>query len=286
MPWSNSYLRRAGTAPRLGATLFGVLNCVLGGLQLCSGLALGGCAVLYPEVAAPIKPVPPAQTVTPPPPVDLFYIAVRGATIPNRTLDGRRWDELGTGAPDPYAVIYINAEELFRTTVQSDSLEPTWPDSPKLNYTIAKGSKLKVEIWDDNAVNPEPICVQEVKNARAEAQETGEIELYCPGGTRITLDFAPARARWGSGLYYELRGDSVGITRVLRYSPASRAGLVGGEDVLSIGGKPVKGMSENEVKSAINGGVATGVTLSVRAGGETRNVEIKDGPVYWLDGMM
>jgi C2 domain len=247
--------------------------------------AVSGCAVLYPEVAAPIKEPPPAQPLVPPPPVDLYYVAVRKADIPRHTLDGRRWDELGTGAPDPYAVVYINGEELFRTTVQSDSFEPTWPDGPKLNYTVAKGAKLKVEVWDDNAVSPEPICVRELKNVRAEAEESSEVELYCPGGTRVSLDFAPAKARWGSGLYYELRGDGVGITRVLRYSPGSRAGLVGGEDVLSIAGKSVKGMSENEIKSAINGGLASGLKLSVSAHGATRTVDVKDGPVYWLDGM-
>lgn len=271
MPWSNSSRRPTS---HLCVAAFGAVMS-----------ALSGCAVLYPEVAAPLKPVPPAQELTPPPPVDLFYVAVHQVEIPQHTLDGRRWDELGTGAPDPYTVVYINDEELFRTTVQSDAFEPTWPDAPKLNYTIPKGAKVKVEVWDDNAVNPEPICVQELKNARSEAAETGDLQLYCPGGTRITLDFAPAKAQWGSGLFYELRGDGVGITRVLRYSPASRAGLSGGEDVISIGGKSVKGMSENAIKSAINGGVATGVTLSVRAAGTTRNVELKEGPVYWLDGM-
>jgi hypothetical protein len=245
-----------------------------------------GCAVVYPEVAAPLRPVIPVPDPKPAPPVDLFYVAVRSAEIPNHTRDGRRWDELGSGAPDPYAIVFINDEELFRTTVETDSLSPTWKDAPKLNYIIPKGAKVKVEVWDDNAVNPEPICIVEQKNARSEALETGELDMYCQGGGRVDLDFAPAHARWGTGIYYELRGDGAAITRVLRYSPASRAGLSGGEEILKVGGKMVKGMSENQIKSAINGGVQSGVVLSVRANGQVRDVELKDGPVYWLDGML
>jgi C-terminal processing protease CtpA/Prc len=62
--------------------------------------------------------------------------------------------------------------------------------------------------------------------------------------------------------------------------------LSGGEEILKVGGKMVKGMSENQIKSAINGGVQSGVVLSVRANGQVRDVELKDGPVYWLDGML
>jgi C-terminal processing protease CtpA/Prc len=99
------------------------------------------------------------------------------------------------------------------------------------------------------------------------------------------VDFRPAQARWGTGLYYELRGDGVGITRTLRYSPAARAGLRGGEEIVTVNGKAVKVMSENEVRSAINGAAPTGLKLGIVADGQSRTVEFKDGPIYWLDGM-
>jgi hypothetical protein len=244
--------------------------------------ATTGCAVFYPEVETPIRPASASAKLEPPPPPDLFYVAVTRAEVPPRTRGGQPWDEIG-GAPDPYAIVFINGEELLRTTTQSDSYEPTWPESPKKNYTIPKDATLKVELWNDNPINAQPICVQSVRRVRREAAETGEIDLYCDGGARVTVEFRPAKARWGLGFFYELRGDGAAVTRVFKHSPASRAGLRPGDQFVSINGRKVSRMDEKRVRSAINANVKSGLKLEVRSGGETRLVNLEEGPIYALE---
>lgn len=250
------------------------------------GLGLGSmaaCAVIYPELETPVREPPATAEMAPPPPPDLFYVRIERVEVPPRTRGGRPWDDSGDGKADPFAVVYIDGEELFKTTTARDSHEPTWPDQKRRNYTIPKGANLKVEIWNDNPINAQPICIQNVKNVREEARDSGELDLYCDGGGRVVIEFVPAKARWGLGLHYELRGGGPAVTRVLKHSPASRAGLRGGEQILAINGRKVAGMDERGIRSAINANIRTGLDLRVRASGEVKRIRLEEGPIYTLE---
>lgn len=240
--------------------------------------------MFYPEIQTPIQAKPPTEDYEPPPPPDLFYVAVQGAYVPQKTRDGRPWDQAGNGAPDPYVVVIIDGKELFRTGTQRDSYEPTWPEAPKRNYTIPKDATLKIELWNDNPIYAQPICHKTLKRVREEARGVGEIRVTCDGGASVSLDFEPARARWGLGFFYELRGSGAAVTRVLRHSPATRAGLRGGEQLVTINGRSVSGMDEKQIRSAINANIKTGLKLEVRSGGANRNIEVQEGPIYSLVG--
>lgn len=251
-------------------------------------LAVGptfGCAAVYPEIATPVKPVPPGRELMPPPPTDVLYIAIRQVEIPPRTRDGRRWDELGKGAPDPYAKIFLNDHELFVTSTQSDTFKPTWPDAPKQNYRVDKEATLMMEIWDDNALHSQPICSKVFKNLHEEALQNGELRGMCDGGSRIRIDLKPAQAKFGLGLFYELRTESVVVTRTLPLSPASRAGLAGGEEIVEVMGRPVRKMNSAELRSAINANAPQGVTLKIRHGDVFKDVLIQEGPIYDQDSL-
>ena len=47
-------------------------------------------------------------TLEPPPPDDLLFLHVAAADIPKRTRDGRLWDEGGSGAPDPFVIVFVD----------------------------------------------------------------------------------------------------------------------------------------------------------------------------------
>ncbi|HWZ93277.1 MAG TPA: PDZ domain-containing protein, partial [Polyangiaceae bacterium] len=89
-------------------------------------------------------------------------------------------------------------------------------------------------------------------------------------------------AKFGIGLYYELRTYDIFVTRVVGESPAARVGLKRGDQLLKIQGKVVKEMDEESARSLINSNVSTGVTLTIKhvATGAVDDVTLKDGPMY------
>ena len=66
-------------------------------------------------------------------------------------------------------------------------------------------------------------------------------------------------------------------------SPAARAKLRRGDQILKIQGRDVKGMDPESAKSLINSNVSTGVTFSIKhPDGSLSDVTLKDGPIYPL----
>ena len=167
------------------------------------------------------------------------------------------------------------------TVVQANTLTPTWPDQKVGNYRIPHGVPVRVELWDSNAINNHPICVESIGNLLAEVNDEQNLELRCDSGATIEIVVQPAHAKFGLGLYYELGTDDVHVTRVVGESPAARAKLTRGDQLLRIQGRDVKSMDPETVRSLINANVSTGVTFAVRhADGSQSDVTLKDGPIY------
>src|SRR5262249_47600002 len=108
-----------------------------------------------------------------------------------------------------------------------------------------------------------------------------QIRAELDSGGEVVLAVEPAHAMQGLGLWYELRTTSVFITRLLQGSPADRAGIKGGDEVVQIGGKDVKAMTSDEVRSNFNAVPPDGLALGIRhEGGARLNVTLKEGPIY------
>lgn len=244
-------------------------------------LVASGCGAVYPELSAPVRPAP-AGDLTPPPPEELVFLRFIGAEIPPTTRDGRKWDSVGGAAPDPFAKVFVNDQELFRTPVQANTLAPTWQDAERANYRIAKGSRVRVEVWDSNALTHHPICMREISHLHSHvASEPYLIE--CDSGAKLQLRIEAAHAVLGLGFLYELRTLDVYVTRVVQASPAGRVGLQGGDQLVKIQGKPAREMQEGEARSLINTYSRTGLNLTVRhADGNVQDLTLKEGPVYPL----
>ena len=238
------------------------------------------CGAVYPEIATPVR-APGTRLLDPRAPDDLVYLKFANAQIPSRTRDGRQWDSVGGSAPDPFAKLLIDDKELLVTPVQANTLHPTWPDQKVGNYLIPRNTPIRVELWDANAINNHPICVETIGNLLSEASDERNLELRCDSGATIEIVVQPAHAKFGLGLYYELGSDEVRVTRVVRESPAARAQLKRGDYILRIQGREVKGMDPETVRSVINSNVSTGVTFSLKhADGAQDDVTLKDGPMY------
>ena len=248
---------------------------------LLVALGLLGCGAVYPQLGTPVRTPPAHITLTPPPPEELLFVKFAGAVIPKRTRDGRNWDSVGGSLPDVFAKLFVDGKLILETPVQSNSLTPTWPDQRKANYRIRMGAPIKVELWDSNPINNAPVCVADVHDLHAEAIADGPLQISCNSGAELSLEVDPAHARLGVGLFYELRREEVFVTRVLRESPAARAGLARGDQLLKIQGKAVKTMGDGEAQSLINANTATGVTLLVRKVDKSEvELQLKEGAIY------
>jgi hypothetical protein len=250
-------------------------------LVVVAAAPLIGCPAVYPELATGLHKVSGDQKLDPPPPEELRWIRIVSAKIPGRARDGRTWDQAFGSLPDPYARLYVNGKELLRTPAQADTLEPTWPDAPRGNFAVSPDDKLRVEVWDSNPLNDRPIGVRDVGRVSQDQRSSGRIRVELEGGAEVEIAYEPARAMLGLGLWYELRTDSVYVTRLLAQSPADRAGVRAGDRVLKIGGREVSSMSEGEVRSAFNAVPAAGLPLVlVHVDGSSLSITLKEGPIY------
>lgn len=263
-------------APRLAATAV-----ALAGVWALVAAGAHGCATAYPTFATPVRDVPAtSRELDPAPPEDLFYLRMGSAKIPKRTRDGRAWDELGGKAPDPFAIVFLDGREIFRTRPQANTLEPTWPGSPGGNFRVGPRAELRIELFDSNSVQHRPICMVEIAGIDDDAF-TGSREVLCDSGATVTLVVEPAHAVWGVGVALEVHFGEVVVTRVEPESPASRAGLASGARIVAIQGKPVRDMVEGEARSLVNANLRTGISLTVlEDDGATRTVNVREGPIY------
>lgn len=250
-------------------------------------LALGllGCGAVYPQLETPVRTPPGQVKLTPPPPDGLLFLKFAGAVIPTRTRDGRSWDSVGGSLPDAFAKLLVDGKVILETPVQSNSLTPTWPEQLKANYRVRMGAPVRVELWDSNPISNHPICVSDMSELHAQVSSEGPVKVSCDSGAELNLVVEPAHGRLGIGLFYELRREDVAVTRVLSESPAARAGLVRGDQLLKIQGRPVKAMVDGEAQSLINANAATGVTLLVRKLDKSEiELTLKEAAIYPVVG--
>ncbi|HYP97724.1 MAG TPA: PDZ domain-containing protein [Polyangiaceae bacterium] len=261
----------------LSVTVHGLAQALAVG---CLGLCSIACGAVYPEISTPVRAAG-TRRLEPPPPSDLVFLKFAAAHIPNHTRDGRQWDSVGGAAPDPFAKLMIEDKEILVTPVQANTLSPTWPDQKLGNYRIPPSTPVRVELWDSNALNNHPICVETIGNILGETSEEQNLDLRCDSGATIEIVVQPAHAKFGLGLYYELGSDDIHVTRVITESPAGRAKLVAGDQLMRIQGRDVKGMDAETARSLINSNVSTGVNFTVKhLDGSQAEVSLKDGPIY------
>lgn len=246
---------------------------------LCGWLG-GGCAAIYPEIATPVGKPPGSGEVTPAPPDDYALVYVKSATIPRTTRNGRPWGDGKDSLPSSYAVFFIDGQEVYRTDVARDTMEPTWPTQKKANYRLKDETKLKFEIWENHGLLPHPICDKELKKP-ANFIESGEVQVSCPGGASFTIAIEPAKPLWGLGLFYELQSTAVMISRVIPASSAGRAGIKAGDRIIEIMGHPIGELDDGQVQTLMRVNAARGLSLTLQKGQQNpRKVTIKESALY------
>jgi len=248
---------------------------------LALALTVSSCAAVYPELATRSRPVPAGRALDPPPPQDLHWIKFLSGRVPAKTRDGRNWDQVLGRLPDPYAKLFVNEKEILRTPSQQNTLEPTWPDARHGNFELTTADRVRVELWDANPIHDQPIGVRDIGPVTNDMRIAQRIQVELDGGAELTIAFEPAHAILGVGLWYELRTDTCFVTRLLEGSPAARAGVSRGDEVVRIGDTDVHKASADEVRSLFNAISTMGTPLVLKhVGGALANVTLREGPIY------
>ncbi|MBA2449937.1 MAG: S41 family peptidase [Chloroflexi bacterium] len=121
------------------------------------------------------------------------------------------------------------------------------PDAQRLTYGAIRGMLRTLGDADTRLRTPE--------ESRAEAAGwSGELE--------------------GIGACIEARGGPVRVDAPIAESPAARAGLVSGDLILAVDGRPVEGLPLREVVARIRGPRDTEVTLTIRRAEATAPVDV------------
>jgi S1-C subfamily serine protease len=150
---------------------------------------------------------------------------------------------------------------------------------------IPKTAKVRVQLYDSDALADQLLCNEPVSGLASQAA-SGQLQVVCSSGARVWLAVEPARAKLGLGIRYEVRDKDVVITGVARYSPASRAGLKTGDEIVKIQGKDVQSLVEGQAQSLINANSRSGLQLTLRrSDGKLHEVDLEEGPVYLLAGV-
>jgi hypothetical protein len=248
----------------------------IGRILLCF---LVGCSAIYADIPTPVRPAP-SLPQEPGPPDDILSLAIREATIPNRTRDGRSWGKDKGDLPDPYVVILLDDKEILRSEARSDTLHPDWSDTKPQNHRIPPNSDVRVEIWDENTLVSHPICSQHVGHLH-DSTDDGTYEGNCDSGARFVLLVEPAVAQIGLGFSYEPGGGGIRITDVVPASPAGRLGLSEGDTILSIDSRPLDGLDRAQLRNLVDTQARGGLRCKIlRKSGKNENITIHEGPLY------
>lgn len=240
------------------------------------------CTAVYPELKTPLRPLV-GQQVIDPPPREVRWLSFLGAEVPPQTRDGRKWDALGGSKPDPYAILFLDGVEVLRTPAEANTLAPTWRGAPAGNFRIADGSRMRVELWDHNPMHDHPIGVKELSDPDEYLDDDGALLLETDSGAHVRVSFGAAHGFYGLGFVYELRTTEPFVTRVFGESPAAKAGLKRGDELVAVGGKPTKTMSASELQSVLNTPHKDGLAVAVRHADQSRvDLVLRDGAVYPL----
>ena len=240
------------------------------------------CAVIYPELATPRRAVATGQPLQAPP-ANVKWLCLDGADIPARTRDGRRWDGEET-LPEPYAKVFLNSEPLLVTKPEGRTRKPNWTNAPCANFYIASGDRLRVELWDAHPVFDHPIGMREFGRLDESDLRKGTLVLDLESGAQLRVVIDTPHSEFGYGFFYELRSNSVYVTRTFEQSPASRAGIAPGDRILVINSRKVQDLSEGQIRTFFNAQLPDGLVLTIRRpSGQVVTIKLKEGAIYLMN---
>jgi hypothetical protein len=247
-------------------------------------LLLGGCQAGQQVRVPRLGPPPEGVALDPPPPAGLHWLRIVSAQVPEADAAGRRWDD-AQGLPDPYVVLLVEGNEVMRTPAVEDSLTPVWSGQGG-TFDFRAERPITVRLVDDDGVTSQTIGEAELPPPGPEQRASGSVDLELGPNVQVRLAVRTPPALFGLGMTYRFVAGQCHVTSLFEHGPAGRAGLVVGDRIDQVGGRPVAELSAAELRSAFLSVPMDGLQLQVvhQAAGTTETVRLPEGPVYPLHG--
>lgn len=234
------------------------------------------------DYATRLAPAPAGVALEPPPPEGVFWLRLAAARVPERAPGGKVWN--ASDLPDPSAALLVAGKEVLATPAVSNTLAPIWREGASANFEIGGDARLEVELRDSG------LTTRPIGRGRFSAPTRGDlahgsirVEIGQVGNKgNVTIAVEPAHALIGLGFDYEIYDSTVIVSRVLRYSPAGRAGMRVKDEVVSVGGRRFSGLGPTRIRGMFNE-LEQPVEVIVRhEAGTTENFPLGEGPCYPL----
>ncbi|MEM9067048.1 MAG: PDZ domain-containing protein [Myxococcota bacterium] len=245
-------------------------------LVLCIGVL--GCA--YPRRSTSLSPVPPTTNVQAPP--DLLRLRFTSAVIPPRQRGDSSWDDDGT-PPDVFVRVYRNDEQMYESPIAEDTLAPAWEDAVTENLRIGGTDRVRIELWDSESIRlSEPIGIWRGRGLPSTALPGADARVMLEGRAELQFRVVPPEAHRGTGiLEYEVRSSALYVTEVVPLSPAGRAGITEGTQILAIDGETIDALGEASAAGKISMASSRSSSVTVlRPDGRREDVQMDTGYVW------
>lgn len=216
-------------------------------------------------------------------PPHLYRITVVEAHIQPRMRGDLDWDDDG-GLPDAQVRIYRDEQLVWESETIDDTLNPRWNATLPRNVEVPPHASMRFEVWDQDTVGGDPVGIHRDNGMPDTALPGADSRILLEGGSYLLLRADTPTPHRGVGIEeYEVRPDALVVTEVLPHSPASRAGLERGDQIVAVGDQRVSALSDARAASALSMAATRQTTLTVVKDGESteQTVELDRGFV-WL----
>lgn len=250
------------------------------GVALWAFAAVAGCA--YPRRSTSLSPVSAAGASTLGAPDRTYSITVVSAQTGNLRRGSLSWDD-GGGLPDCFVRIYRNDELVFESETIDDSIRPEWNQTTPRNVEVPSGAAIRLEVWDQDTLGADPVGIWRGIGMPANAESGVDARVLLEGESWLTIRLGSPRPHRGIGIRtFELRGDALRVVELEPHSPAGRAGIAVGDDIVAIGGRSVGSIAQNDAVTALSLAADRNEPLRVRGPSGTERVVTMDHGYTWL----
>lgn len=256
--------------------------------SLACVLAILGAGCAYPRRAVSLTEVTDADSAASEAPSDVWQLHLLSAQLEPQRRGGLNWDEDGSVA-DPFVRVLRNNRVVWTSPVVTNSIAPEWNAVLPENLWVPNDQTLRFEVWDKDEVLRnegflgDPIGVVQFQGLPPNALRDAIATLRLEGNATLQIQVTAPRPRRGVGITrIEEHSDSLLVLEVIERSPAGRAGIRRGDEIVRVNGERVADTGAERAASALSlAGIRGGRLEVLSESGPPRTVELDRGYV-WL----
>ncbi|MGH8310493.1 MAG: PDZ domain-containing protein, partial [Steroidobacteraceae bacterium] len=198
-------------------------------------------------------------------------------------ISGLTWDDDGSG-PDPFARLYVDGRLVWESEVQENKVAPEWNAVLPRNVVIPPDGEFRLELWDwDTAISADPIGRIERSGLPTTMVSDAIARLQLDNFVTIVAMVSAPRAHRGVGVTVEVRPDALKVLSVEPYSPAARAGIRTGDQIVGVANERVAQLAEADAMSELSLAAERSYKLTVAdADGNNEREATLDKGYVWL----